>query len=263
MSRHENDGWQAVSRSGEWDITSLTIDRGVPVPLYYQLAHQLQSAIESGALPPGRHLPNEVAIAKALGLARPTVRQAMGYLMHKGLVSRKRALGTVVLNPKVDRDVQLSSLYDDLAREGRRPNTTVLRCELVPMSAVVADALRLEEGGRVLFLERIRSADDEPIALMHNYLPEGLVDVTSDQLAEHGLYGLLRTAGVKLVEARQRMGAKKAGAREARLLAEPRGAALVTMERLTFDADHRPVEYAEHVYRASRYSFSSTITITS
>lgn len=258
-----------MSDSGGWEIASLTIDRSVPVPLYYQLACQLESAIESGALPPGTHLDNEVDIAKTLGLARPTVRQAMGYLTQKGLVSRKRAVGTVVLNPKVDGDVQLSSLNDDLAREGRHPRTTVLQCELVPATAIVADSLQVEEGGKILFIERVRIADDEPIALMHNYLPDGLVgnlpdglvDTMSDQLEKHGLYELLRGAGVKLVEAKQRMGAKKAGAREARLLSESRGAPLVTMERLTFDADHRPIEYAEHVYRAARYSFITTITL--
>lgn len=258
-----------MSRSGGWDIASLTIDRSVPVPLYYQLASQLEAAIESGALPPGSYLDNEVDIAKTLGLARPTVRQAMGYLTQKGLVSRKRALGTVVLNPKVDRDVHLSSLHDDLARDGRHPRTTVLQCKLVPANPIVADALQVEERSRVLFIERVRSADDEPIALMHNYLPEGLVadlpdglvDATSEELEKHGLYELLRTAGVKLVEAKQRMGAKKASAREARLLTESRGAPLVTMERLAFDADHHPVEYAEHVYRATRYNFITTITL--
>jgi DNA-binding GntR family transcriptional regulator len=139
----------------------------------------------------------------------------------------------------------------------------------VPATPIVAEALQVEEGSRVLFIERIRTADDEPIALMHNYLPagiveylpEGLADATSGHLEQHGLYELLRAAGVQLAEARQRMGAKKAGAKEARLLAESRGAPLVTMERLTFDAHHHPVEYAEHVYRASRYSFTTTIKL--
>ncbi|MFB7509442.1 GntR family transcriptional regulator, partial [Streptomyces broussonetiae] len=62
------------------------LDRTSPVPLYYQLAQQLEAAIEHGALTPGNLLGNEVDLSARLGLSRPTVRQAVQSLVDKGLL---------------------------------------------------------------------------------------------------------------------------------------------------------------------------------
>src|SRR5260370_19405962 len=91
---------------------------------------------------------------------------------------------------------------------------------------------------------------------MHNFLPAGLVHLTSEMLAEHGLYELLRASGIRLDSATQRMSAKNASATEARTLNETRGAALLTMERVAFDDNVRPIEFGQHLYRASRYAFT-------
>ena len=108
----------------------------------------------------------------------------------------------------------------------------------------------------MICLERIRLADGEPIALMHNYLPAALVHLSSEMLAEHGLYELLRASGIRLGSATQRMSAKNATAAEARVLHETRGGALLTMERIAYDDAGRPVEFGQHLYRPSRYAFT-------
>jgi GntR family transcriptional regulator len=101
----------------------IIINRTSPVPLYFQLASHFESAIRSGALKAGTRLENEVRLAEVLGLSRPTVRAAFLYLANKGLVVRKRGAGTVVAIERVDCNVQLISLYDDLAARGRSPAT--------------------------------------------------------------------------------------------------------------------------------------------
>lgn len=248
-----------MSRTSKWDARTLAVDRTSPVPMYYQLAQQLEAAIRSGALQPGTYLDNEVDLAKRLGLSRPTVRQAMMYLSNKALVARRRGHGTVVLQEKVSRGIGLTSLFDDLSRENRHPTTQVLRAEVVPATELVVEALGLKENQSVVYLERVRYADGEPIALMHNFLPAELIHVNESALEKDGLYVLLGKAGVRLGEARQRIGAKNASATEAQLLGERRGAALVTMERVAYDVSGNPVEFGQHVYRASRYSFSTTL----
>ncbi|MFJ8546056.1 GntR family transcriptional regulator [Streptomyces sp. NPDC093586] len=237
----------------------ITIDRSSPVPLYFQFAQQLQSLIEAGELPPGTRLSNEIAMADEFGLSRPTMRQAMQHLVNKGLLARKRGVGTQVVTNRIRRQVEFTSLYEDLERDGRHPSTQVLSVETVPAEGEVAAALRLEEGQPVLSVERLRLADDQPIALLHNYLPEGLIELTLEALAEGGLYQMLRRSGVALSTAEQTIGARGATAAEARLLDETRGATLLTMTRTAFDGSGRPVEYGTHVYRASRYSFEMTV----
>ena len=95
------------------------LDRSSPVPLYYQLARQLESAIEHGALGPGSLLGNEIDLAGRLGLSRPTVRQAIQSLVEKGLLVRRRGVGTQVVHSQVRRPLELSSLYDDLEAAGQ------------------------------------------------------------------------------------------------------------------------------------------------
>ncbi|WP_329372663.1 GntR family transcriptional regulator [Streptomyces sp. NBC_00669] len=238
----------------------ITIDRSSPVPLYFQFAQQLQGLIESGELPPGTRLSNEIAMADEFGLSRPTMRQAMQHLVDKGLLARKRGVGTQVVANRIRRNVEFSSLYEDLERDKRRPRTEVLSIETVPAGAAVAAALRVAEGAPVVAVQRLRFADDQPIALMENDLPAGLIDLTEDALAEAGLYMLLRRSGVGLSSAVQAIGARRATAAEAKLLEETRGATLLTMTRTAFDSSGTPVEYGSHVYRASRYSFEMTVT---
>jgi DNA-binding GntR family transcriptional regulator len=237
----------------------ITIDRASPVPLYFQLAQHFESAIRSGTLKAGARLDNEVELAERLGLSRPTVRAAFLYLANKGMVTRKRGAGTLVANERIDRDVELTSLYDDLAAAGRAPATKVIKNEVGHAPEQVARSLRLPDRALVICLERIRMADGEPIALMHNFLPAGLTHLSSEMLAEHGLYELLRASGIRLGSATQRMSAKNASAAEARILGETRGAALLTMERIAFDDGDHPIEFGQHLYRASRYAFTTTM----
>jgi DNA-binding GntR family transcriptional regulator len=237
----------------------ITIDRSSPVPLYFQFAQQLQQLIETGVLPPGTRLSNEVSMADQFGLSRPTMRHAMQHLVDKGLLSRKRGVGTQVLTNRIRRQVGFTSLYEDLERDRRHPRTEVLSIETTPAYGDVAAALRVDEGSDVLAIARLRFADDEPIALLHNHLPAGAVELTGEALSGAGLYQLVRGSGVELSTAEQTIGARRATAAEARLLHESRGATLLTMVRTAYDGSGKPVEYGSHVYRASRYSFEMTV----
>jgi DNA-binding GntR family transcriptional regulator len=234
------------------------IDRSSPTPLYFQLARAIEGAITGGALPAGSRLDNEILLAQRYGLSRPTVRRAVQELVDKGLLVRKRGVGTQVIQPHVRRSVELTSLYEDLARSGASPATVVLSIERVPAPADVAAELDLREGDDVVLLRRLRSTDGEPLALMTNYLP-GRFTPTAADLSERGLYQYLRGRGVHLRVAHQRIGARLARAEEARLLGEPPRAALLTMQRTAFDDEGAPIEFGRHVYRASRYDFETTL----
>ncbi|MEU6480001.1 GntR family transcriptional regulator [Streptomyces sp. NPDC047017] len=242
---------------------ALRVDRSSPVPLYYQLAQQLEAGIEQGALPPGSLLGNEIELAARLGLSRPTVRQAIQTLVDKGLLVRRRGVGTQVVHSRVKRPLELSSLYDDLAAAGQRPTTKVLVNTVVTASAEIAGALGVAEGSEVHRVERLRLAADEPLAYLINHLPPGLLDLDTARLEATGLYRLLRAAGITLHSARQTIGARAAAAAEAERLGEQEGAPLLTMERTTFDDTGRTVEFGAHAYRPSCYSFEFQLLVRS
>ncbi len=238
---------------------SIALDRSSPVPLYFQVAEQMEAAIVNGALSPGDRISNEVDLAGSLGLSRPTLRQAIKVLVDKGMLVRKRGVGTQVVGTQIHRSLELTSLYDDLHRSGQHPQTAVLGCDVVEARDEVADELGLEPGTAVWSLERVRRVGGEPLALLQNYLAVDVADLRAADLETDGLYAVLRRAGVVLRVANQRIGARRADAREARLLDERRGAPLLTMQRLAYDDGGRAVEYGDHVYRPERYSFQLTL----
>lgn len=240
-------------------LDGIVLDRGSPVPLYYQVAQYLERAIESGALSPGSRFENEIQLADRLGLSRPTMRRAMQHLVDKGLLVRRRGIGTRVVSPTVRRSLELTSLHDDLSRDGQRPGTELLSLSEVSSTAEVALALGLTPGATVLEIVRLRSAMDLAIAKMTNHLPLGLIDVSATDLERQGLYEVIRSSGIRLHSATQVIGARVASAAEARLLGETRGAAMLTMQRTTYDDSGAVIEYGNHIYAASRYSFQLSL----
>lgn len=234
-------------------LVNVTIERNSPVPLYHQLAEQLSSAITDGRLQPGDAFENELALTERLGLSRPTVRRAIQEMVDQGLLVRRRGLGTHVANRKVHRRAELTSLFDDLRREGRHPSTSILRYDVV-IDERAAAALDLEPDASMLLVVRLRIADESPIAFMHNWLPPAYSDISREELEEGGLYAALRTRGVRPVVAQQTIGARMPTPAERKNLGIRGHQPVLTMTRMAFDASGKAVEFGDHCYRAEDYS---------
>jgi DNA-binding GntR family transcriptional regulator len=237
---------------------SIEIERSSPVPLYFQVSQAFEKAILDGQLKPGDRFENELALAKRLNLSRPTTRRAIQELVDKGMLVRKRGVGTQVVQTPVHRPVELTSLFDDLARAGQEPATKVLEYRIGPAPDDIAAHLNLPADSDVLTMRRLRSSGGQPLALMTNHLPAALAP-DQDELEKAGLYQALRSRGVHIRLARQSIGAKAADREEARLLDEKPKAPLLVMNRTAFDDSGRIVEYGSHAYRASRYYFETTL----
>lgn len=237
----------------------LDLDRSGPVPLYHQVAERLERAILDETIPAGSRLENEVDLAARLSVSRPTIRRAIEQLVGKGLLVRRRGIGTQVVHGRVTRNVELTSLYEDLQRTGQHPETRVLGHELSPADEEEATALGIAVGDTVLRVQRLRDADGVPIAIMENILPPTFADLERSSLEEHGLYQILRARGVSIRVAKQRIGARAGTAKECSLLGIARGSAVLTMQRTAFDSAGQAIEFGRHCYRPDLYSFEVTL----
>lgn len=235
------------------------MDRTSPVPIYYQLASRIEAAIQDGRLKAGQRIDNEIALGERLNLSRPTVRRAIQELVDKGLLVRRRGIGTQVVHGSVRRNVELTSLYEDLRAADRSPTTEVLDHGVGEADETVAEHLGVAVGSPVLHIRRLRGADEVPIAVLENWLPEKYLDLDAEDIAEHSLYTLLRTRGVAIRVAHQRIGARNAKPEEAELLELDEHAAVLTMSRTALDSSGQAVEFGRHVYRPDLYSFEVTL----
>ncbi|MFJ8112330.1 GntR family transcriptional regulator [Streptomyces sp. NPDC096132] len=238
----------------------LVLDRTSRTPLHRQLAEQLGRAIEQGQLVPGSLLTSEPRMAAEIGLSRITVRHAIQSLTERGLLVRRRGVGTLVAHGRSERAPAPAALDEDLRGEGRAPAADVLRCGTEPASAEVAAALAIADGGEVMVLERLQYEDAVCVGRLRNHLPRDLVgpellSPPDGRLRAVGLQGLLRALGVVLYRAQHTIGARVATAEECELLDVGEGTALLTLTRTTFDRTGRPVEYATHCYPPARRGF--------
>jgi DNA-binding GntR family transcriptional regulator len=238
-----------------------SLDRNSPVPLYFQLSKIIEQTILSGGISPGDRLENEVSLCSRLNLSRPTVRRAIEELVGQGLLVRRRGLGTQVVHGQVSRGMELTSLYDDLIRSGKKPTTKILELKSVTADATVARNLGVKQGEDVIFLHRIRGAGKTPVAVLQNWLHPRYAHLVESEteLANSGLYHWLRSQGATIQVAKQTIAARRATAEEADLLDIDKNAPVLTMDRTAFDNTGVALEYGRHCYRTDLYSFEFTI----
>ena len=236
------------------------MNRSSPVPLYFQVAEQIEQAIHDGQLAPGDRIANEVALADQLGLSRPRCARRSRPWSTRGMLVRKRGVGTQVVNAPIRRTVELTSLYDDLTRSGLRPTTTVLGLELVPVDEPARREAQPAGGQQVWRLRpaprgqgRAAGADVQPRA-------RGASPTSRGSTWTHtGLYEHFRAQAINLRVAHQVIGARTIDAAEARLLGGRKGDPVLTMERTSYDDKGRAVEHGQHLYRPDRYAYETTL----
>jgi DNA-binding GntR family transcriptional regulator len=256
----------AMTTTSDWDaaveeLRLATEDQVGGLPLWARVAAALRALIEGGQLPVGTRIESEVSLAERLGISRPTLRRAMQELVEAGALTRKPGLGTVVVRPAMHRPIELTSLYDDLAKAGRKPETEVLELEVVPASDAMALALRIPPRSAVTSMRRLRSTNGEPLALMHNVVPVQVARIGKSELQKRGLYTLLREVGAHPSSANEVIGARVATRDEASILGVKSGDAVLTMTRSTWGLDGRGLEYGSHIYRADRYAFEQSVSV--
>jgi GntR family transcriptional regulator len=231
-------------------------------PLYLQLNRRIAAAIDAGALTPGEGLPPEREMASLTGLSRVTVRKAVQSLVRSGHLVQRRGSGTFVA-PRVERLEQalslLTSFSEDMARRGKAVRSVWLAREVQAPSPEEMMALGLSSQDRVARVDRVRLADGVPLAIERASLSTAtLPDPTT---VESSLYAVLAQRGMRPVRAVQRISAANLGSRDAELLEVPVGAAGLRIERVSYLASGRVVEFTRSLYRGDAYDFAAELTI--
>jgi len=240
----------------------ITLERNSPVPLYYQLAQSIEHAIYTGALAPGDRLENELSLTSRLGLSRPPARQAIQELVKKGLLVRKRGVGTQVVRSQFRRTEALSSLNEDIIKAGQIPSTRLLEYTVGPLDQDIRDAIDVAAVSESEFIKirRLRLADDVPLAILTNYLPTRF-EITEEDMQSKSLYACLRSLGVNLKIAHQQISARLMTDDEAELLDAETPAACLTVDRIAYDDVGQFVEFGRHMYHAAQYSIQSSLVV--
>lgn len=233
------------------------VRRAGTAPLYAQIRDALRAKIQAAEFGPGGLFPTEAELQRVFQVSRSTVRQALTALVAEGHLVRSRGKGTFVVQRRIDEPLpKLLSFTQEIRRRGAVPSVRDVKTSWVRPLRAVHEALRLNSEDRVLRVERVRCADDSPVAVTVSLLPRW-VGLSGREDFTGSLYELLQArGGLKFGKAFQYIEAERATPALARALEIPRGSPLLVLRRTLFADDGRPIEYVEGFYRADRYRYS-------
>jgi GntR family transcriptional regulator len=232
------------------------------LPLYVQVEDVLVARISSGALPVGTQLPSEEELIREFGVSRTTIRVTIQNLVRQGLVEIRRGRGTFVASPRMVQELtELTGFVEDMRVLGRTPTARVLGREIVPASPIVAEKLGIPPGTAVAQIRRVRLSDGLPLSVDETYLPEELGRrVMADDLANEPIFTLLEERyDTPLVEAEYVLEAAAAEPAVATALEIPVGSPIFLIERTSYTAGHRAVDYERLHYRGDHIRFKTRL----
>lgn len=202
----------------------------------------------------GDALPSERRLAEDLGVSRPTLRQAIDGLVAEGLLDRRHGSGTYVAEPRIAVSLTMTSFTEDMIRRGMKPGGRVLSFRTETAGARIGRRLALSPVEEVFTIRRLRLADEAPMAIETLYLPRALMpDLRRSDLEGRSFYDLLRGNGVVIASGTETIEPTVTTAEEAAELGVPVHMPAFLFERITRDADGRPLEYVRSLYRGDRY----------
>jgi GntR family transcriptional regulator len=239
-----------------------TIDPTSPIPKYTQLRELLLGLLEEQRLPVDAPIPSERELCQAYGLSRMTVRQAVDHLVSEGRLYRVPGKGTFVARPKIDMPLRLVSFTADMRARGLTPGARELDRRRILAGTHLARAFALEAGAEIYVLERLRTADGEPMAIERSHIPAALAPGLLDQpFADRSLYDVLEQSYDIVFDAgEQTIEAAIVEPADAKLLDVPRGSAVLRMEQRS-SAAGVCAEVVESIYRADRYRLHTALEI--
>ena len=220
----------------------------VGTPAYRRIYEDLSARIHAGELAPNAQLPGEALLAEQFGVARMTVRQAIGQLADDALVVRRQGVGTFVAGDAAGRRSlnRLTSFTEDMSGAARKVETELLLRAICDPKPDVAAALGLTAGARVVRIRRLRRVAGVPVLLNDSHLPYGLFpSLDREDLIEGSLYRTLETRyDTRLRRADQRIRAVAASRELARLLDIAPRSPLLRSERITLSDRNTAIEFA-------------------
>ena len=234
------------------------LDEAHTLPLYQQLQRRLRDAIENRILGPDDALPPERDLAEELAVSRITVRKAIDGLVEEGLLVRRQGSGTFVSNRVEKNFSKLTSFSEDMRARGRRPRSVWLNRAAGTVTPEESLPLRSSPGTPVYRFNRIRYADEVPMAL--EYATVLASCLPSIDAVEASLYEALERTGNRPVRALQRLRAVLLTAEQAKLLKAQENDAGLLVERLGFLKDGRAAEFSQSYYRGDIYDFVAELS---
>lgn len=231
------------------------------LPRYMQVMNYYIPLIKSGKLKEGDKMPTEEEICQLFNISRITVRKALDGLMQSGYIYKQQGKGSYVTTKKTGFQLDhLKGFSEEMRLLGKEPSSKIISFDITDPSDRAVQALRLETNQKIYLLERLRSADGQPISIERVYLPFHRFPTLQSAELAGSLYEVLQYQyGCVSHHAQQQILAGLATDEEAAILGIKSGAAVLRTYRTTCEQNGTAFEYVEATYRGDQYQFNVTL----
>ncbi|HWB99342.1 MAG TPA: GntR family transcriptional regulator [Bryobacteraceae bacterium] len=237
-------------------VLRLRIRKDAFEPVYVQIAKGIRGLIESIPADKGTPVPPERILCQHFGVSRMTVRQALDQLEREGWINSVRGLGTFVAGKPLEKQQQeFRGFSEEIAARGARASSRLIALTTHRPDEVERGFFGLDDDELVYNLERVRLADNVPLALETARLPVKLFpDLSRFDFESNSLYQTLEDEyGVRVARSLEEIAAVLPDARNRKLLQVPRQGAVLQIQRKTYSEEDVPVELTFAVIRGDLY----------
>lgn len=234
----------------------MPVDKKSLIPLYYQIKEDIINKIKNNDLKVGDRIAGENELKDIYGVSQITVRKALSELVNEGYLYRVQGKGTYVAERKVNRLLNLMSFTEEMKQRGFEPTVKVLKTEVIK-DPLTAEKLGLVRNSNILKIQRLRLADEIPVALQTSYISESILktDDIRDLEKEKSLYKILTSKGITPYKAKEQYNVLKMDDKTiCSLLNIKKGDAIFFVKRRTYTEDNKLFEYAESILRGDKYA---------
>ncbi len=242
-----------------------TLDKTVPIPLYFQLKTLLLDELKSGAYPVDSMIPTEKELSKMFDISRTTVRQTMAQLVQEGWLYRVKSKGTFVARTKIKQDFirRLETYKEQMERLGYVPSTQLLALEATTMPDHIVSQANITPGMKAVYMFRRRFASGEPIVTVETYLPYDSCSFLMDHdMSSESMYDVLSTRETtRICRVTRVLEAVAANSQDSELLDVKRGKPIHYFKTIGYNKMDEPIEFSFARYRGDRNRFEVDLLI--
>lgn len=234
------------------------------VPLYQQLKTKIKDSIISGELKQGDKIQTEEELSKVYNVSRITVRSAISELVEEGMLVKKQGKGTFVSRTKIDREIiKFLSFSSACKIEGLTPSSKITKKDIIDPNKDQINSLKLDTGDKLIRIQRIRYANEDPIMVENNYfsynnynfllneehLNSSLYEILSNK------YNIVPFKGLNSIEI------VRAKEDESEYLKIYKGSSLLLIKGVVYDENNIPIHISEEYIDGDKYKLSYTNTL--
>lgn len=245
------------------NTVTFEVDKSSAVPLYIQIASWIEAKITTGEWPPNYRLSGEVDLARQFGVSRGSLRKAIALLISRNLLVQIHGRGTFV-SPFIFEQSwagRLTGVSEELMLLGIPFVTEVLNNQVIPAQQKEAQALGLEPGEPVVFLQRLHRVHDYPIVLHESFFPASKYSdlLSADFTKESLMETIERLYNIRLSWASHTIAVIRANARVASHLEVNIGSPVLYDEHSIYDSNNNIVQLSKGWFRSDHFRLKTVV----